>query len=473
MDHVSGTVALVGRPNVGKSTLFNKLTRSRDALVANVPGLTRDRRYGVSSHQGKLIRIIDTGGVFGDHELSEVLFEQTQVAIGEADLVVLMFDGREGITAIDQEVVDYLRTKDVSFIPVVNKVDGVSESQIIAEFSRFGFDELTYISSSHGIGVSNFLDVLGSSLESVERLDREVSIETDAIGTKVAVIGRPNVGKSTLVNRLVGEDRQVVFDMPGTTKDSIDIPFSIEGVNYTLIDTAGVRRKGKVSEVTEKFSVVKALDAMERAQIAILVLDAKEGVVDQDLHILEYALSVGSGLIIAVNKWDGLNKEEKERANKSLERKLAFIPWVVVKRISALHGTGVGHLFSEVDKVTQAGRFEVSTSFLSKTLELLVQAHPAPSIRGRNIRLKVATRSGEHPPKITVHGNQLKALPASYKRYLENGFREALDLIGNPVFIDFKDSENPYAGRRNELTRKQQSRRTRIIRHKKRRQRRQ
>ena len=470
MDHVSGTVALVGRPNVGKSTLFNKLTKSRDALVANVPGLTRDRRYGLLSHHRKSIRIIDTGGVFGDHELSEVLFEQTQVAIDESDLVVLMFDGREGVTAVDLEIVDYLRAHNVAFMPVVNKVDGVSESLIISEFSRFGFDELTYMSSSHGIGVSGFLDLLGSSFEHAEA---GANVDSDTVGTKVAVIGRPNVGKSTLVNRLVGEDRQVVFDMPGTTKDSIDIPFSLEGVNYTLIDTAGVRRKGKISEVTEKFSVVKALDAMSRAEIAILVLDAKEGVVDQDLHILDYALSAGSGLIIAINKWDGLDTQEKARANKSLERKLSFVPWVVVKRISALHGTGVGHLFSEVDKVIEAGRFEVSTSFLSKILEHLVQAHPAPSIRGRNIRLKVATRAGEHPPRITVHGNQLKALPDSYKRYLENGFREALDLIGNPVFIDFKESENPYAGRRNELTRKQQSRRTRIIRHKKRRQRRQ
>ncbi len=470
MDHVSGTVALVGRPNVGKSTLFNKLTKSRDALVANVPGLTRDRRYGTLSHQRKSIRIIDTGGVFGDHELSKVLFEQTQVAIDEADLVVLMFDGREGVTAVDLEIVDYLRAHNVSFVPVVNKIDGVSESLIVSEFSRFGFDELTYISSSHGIGVSGFLDLLGSSFE---RVETDANLNMDAVGTRVAVIGRPNVGKSTLVNRLVGEDRQVVFDMPGTTKDSIDIPFSLEGVNYTLIDTAGVRRKGKISEVTEKFSVVKALDAMGRAEIAILVLDAKEGVVDQDLHILDYALSAGSGLIIAVNKWDGLDTQEKERANKSLERKLSFVPWVVVKRISALHGTGVGHLFSEVDKVIEAGRFEVSTSFLSKILEVLVNAHPAPSVRGRNIRLKVATRTGEHPPRITVHGNQLRALPDSYKRYLENGFREALDLIGNPVFIDFKESENPYAGRRNKLTRKQQSRRTRIIRHKKRRQRRQ
>ena len=469
MDQVSGTVALVGRPNVGKSTLFNKLTRSRDALVANVPGLTRDRRYGVFSYQNKMIRVIDTGGVFGDHELSDVLFEQTKIAVAESDLVVLMFDGREGVTSTDQEVVDYLRSHNVSFVPVVNKIDGVSESQIVSDFARFGFDQLTYISSSHGIGVSSFIDLVGSSFGDAEI---ELNLEAENAGTKVAVIGRPNVGKSTLVNRLVGEERQVVFDMPGTTKDSIDVPFSLDGVDYTLIDTAGVRRKGKVSEITEKFSVVKALDAMERAEIAILVLDAKEGVVDQDLHILEYALSAGTGLIIAVNKWDGLNREEKERANKSLERKLAFIPWVVIKRISALHGTGVGHLFSEVDNVAEAGRFDVTTSFLSKTLENLVRAHPAPSVRGRNIRLKVATRSGGYPPQITIHGNQLKALPSSYKRYLENGFRESLDLIGNPVFIDFKDSENPYAGRRNALTRKQQNRRTRIIRHKKRRQRR-
>ena len=470
MDQISGTVALVGRPNVGKSTLFNKLTKTRDALVANVPGLTRDRRYGVLSNAGKSIRLIDTGGVFGDHELSDVLFEQTLVAVKESDLVVLLFDGREGITAVDQEIVDYLRSHNIDFLPVINKVDGVSRDQLVSEFSFFGFDDLAFISSAHGIGVSHFVDRLSSSFENSSI---EPDSEVQEKGTRVAVIGRPNVGKSTLVNRLIGEDRQVVFDMPGTTKDSIDIPFNLEGADYVLIDTAGVRRKGKVSEITEKFSVVKALDAMERAQVAILVLDAQEGVVDQDLHILEYALSVGCGLIIAVNKWDGLDRDQKEQANKSLERKLAFIPWVIVKRISALHGSGVGHLFSEVEAVKVAGEFEVSTSYLSRVLEALVQAHPAPSIRGRNIRLKVATRAGGYPPWIAVHGNQLKELPGSYKRYLENGYRERLDLIGNPVFIDFRDSENPFAGRRNELTRKQKNRRTRIIRHKKRRQRRQ
>ena len=469
MDSVSGTVALVGRPNVGKSTLFNRLTKSRDALVANVPGLTRDRRYGVLYDAGKLIRIIDTGGVFGDHELSDVLFEQTLVAIKESDLVVLLFDGREGVTTIDQEIVDYLRSQNIRFLPLVNKVDGVSREQLVSEFSLFGFDSLDFISSAHGIGISNFVEVLSSSFD-ISSGDSKLEFKPN--GVRVAVIGRPNVGKSTLVNRLIGEDRQVVFDMPGTTKDSIDIPFSLGAADYVLIDTAGVRRKGKVSEISEKFSVVKALDAMERAEVAILVLDAQEGVVDQDLHILEYALSVGCGLIIAVNKWDNLDQTQKYQANKSLERKLSFIPWVLVRRISALHGSGVGHLFTEVDSVKKAGEFEVSTSYLSRVLESLVKAHPAPSIRGRHIRLKVATRVGANPPRIAIHGNQLKQLPGSYRRYLENGFRERLDLIGNPVVIDFRDSENPFASRRNELTRKQKNRRTRIIRHKKRRQRR-
>ena len=310
MDFVSGTVALVGRPNVGKSTLFNRLTKSRDALVANVPGLTRDRRYGVLYDAGKLIRIIDTGGVFGDHELSDVLFEQTLVAINESDLVVLLFDGREGVTTIDQEIVDYLRSQNIRFLPLVNKVDGVSREQLVSEFSLFGFDSLEFISSAHGIGISNFVEVLSSSFD-ISSGDSKLEFKSN--GVKVAVIGRPNVGKSTLVNRLIGEDRQVVFDMPGTTKDSIDIPFSLGAADYVLIDTAGVRRKGKVSEISEKFSVVKALDAMERAEVAILVLDAQEGVVDQDLHILEYALSVGCGLIIAVNKWDNLDQTQKDQ----------------------------------------------------------------------------------------------------------------------------------------------------------------
>ena len=462
------SIALVGRPNVGKSTLFNKLTRSRDALVADVPGLTRDRRYGRMEFDGGTATLIDTGGLFGDDGLSDALTQQTRLAVNEADIVLLMFDGRDGVTAADEDVVDYLRKSNVAFVPVINKIDGLPEHEITAEFGRFGFDEFLLVSASHSRGLKQLREHLLQLLETLQS-SADVPFDDESLGDgiRVAVVGRPNVGKSTLVNRLLGEERQVVFDMPGTTKDAIDIPFEKDGVDFVLIDTAGVRRKGKVSEITEKFSVVKALQAMERAHVVILVLDAQEGVVEQDLHVLNYALEAGAGMVVAVNKWDGLEADHRALVKKTLDRKLAFIPWVPLQMISALHGTGVGHLLDQVQKIHDIGAFEVSTSLLTRLLQNLVGAHPAPAVRGRPIKLKVATRGGAHPPKIVVHGNQLSALPASYRRFLENGFREALNLLGNPVKIELRDSENPYAGRKNQLTQRQLDRRKRVIKHRK------
>ncbi|NOX52800.1 MAG: ribosome biogenesis GTPase Der [Gammaproteobacteria bacterium] len=460
------TVALVGRPNVGKSTLFNKLTRSRDALVADVPGLTRDRRYGSCELLDHAITLIDTGGLFGEHILAKALTQQTQLAVAEADIVVLLLDGREGITTADHDVVTYLRRENVSFIPVINKIDGVNADQINAEFARFGFDDPLLISASHSRGIHALEEALIAALEAQGLLREQTPFE-ELPGVRVAVIGRPNVGKSTLVNRLIGEERQVVFDMPGTTKDAIDIPFERDGVDYVMIDTAGVRRKGKVDEVTEKFSVVKALQAMQRAHVVILVIDANEGVVEQDLHVLQYALDAGAAMVVAINKWDGLSEDQRDRVKKTVDRRLAFVPWVPTYRISALHGTGVGHLFGIVNEVYAAGEFDVSTSMLTRLVRNLVEVHPAPSIRGRQIKVKVATRAGKHPPRIVVHGNQLESLPASYRRYLENGFREALNLVGNPVKIELRDAQNPFAGKKNKLTQRQKTRRGRAIKHRK------
>ncbi len=460
------TIALVGRPNVGKSTLFNRLTKSRDALVADVPGLTRDRRYGRCSLHGQAATLIDTGGLFGDDVLSAALTEQTKLAVEEADIVVLLLDGREGLTAADSDVVTYLRRQNVSFVPVINKIDGVNADQAVAEFAQFGFDEPLLISASHSRGIRTLTEQLSELVAALPAAD-DADAETLS-GIRVAVVGRPNVGKSTLVNRLLGEERQVVFDMPGTTKDAIDIPFERDGTDYVLIDTAGVRRKGRVEEVTEKFSVVKALQAMERAHVVILVVDATEGVVEQDLHVLQYALDAGAALVVAVNKWDGLDNEQREHVKQTVDRRLSFVPWVPLQRISALHGTGVGHLFDLINRVYEAGEFDVSTSLLTRLVRNLVDAHPAPSVRGRQIKIKVATRAGAHPPRVVVHGNQLEALPASYKRYLENGFREALDLVGNPVKLELRGADNPYAGKRNVLTDRQKSRRSRMIKHRKR-----
>ncbi len=460
------TVALVGRPNVGKSTLFNKLTRSRDALVADVPGLTRDRRYASCELLDHAITLIDTGGLFGEHILAKALTQQTQLAVAEADIVVLLLDGREGITTADHDVVTYLRRENVSYIPVINKIDGVNADQINAEFARFGFDNPLLISASHSRGIHALEEALIAALETQGLLGEQTPLE-ELPGVRVAVIGRPNVGKSTLVNRLIGEERQVVFDMPGTTKDAIDIPFQRDGVDYVMIDTAGVRRKGKVDEVTEKFSIVKALQAMQRAHVVILVIDANEGVVEQDLHVLQYALDAGAAMVVAINKWDGLSEDQRDRVKKTVDRRLAFVPWVPTYRISALHGTGVGHLFGIVNEVYAAGEFDVSTSMLTRLVRNLVEVHPAPSIRGRQIKVKVATRAGKHPPRIVVHGNQLDSLPASYRRYLENGFREALNLVGNPVKIELRDAQNPFAGKKNKLTSRQKARRGRAIKHRK------
>ncbi len=458
------TIALVGRPNVGKSTLFNKLCRRKDALVADVPGLTRDRRYGRWMVEDKTLNLIDTGGLFGEHALAEALAEQTELAVKEADLVLALFDAREGLTPQDEFVLEYLRKQGVEFVPVINKVDGIDEQIIIAEFARLGFEDPPRIAAAHNRGLKSLSELV------LQRFDQPEWIETPELeidGIQVAIVGRPNVGKSTLVNRLLGEERQVVFDMPGTTKDAIDVPLTRDGVDYVLIDTAGVRRKGKVDEVTEKFSVVKALQAMDRAQVVILVLDATEGVVEQDLHVLQYALNAGAGMVVAVNKWDGLSQEQRDRVIETVDRRLQFVPWVPIQRISALHGTGVGHLFEMVDRVYAAGMFETNTSLLTRLVRQLVENHPAPAVRGRHIKIKMATRAGHHPPSVVIHGNQLKSLPSSYVRYLENGIREALDLIGNPVNLTLRDSDNPYAGKRNTLTPRQERQRGRIVKRRK------
>lgn len=460
------TIALVGRPNVGKSTLFNKLTRSRDALVADVPGLTRDRRYGRCDLEGFQATLIDTGGLFGDERLAAALTDQTHAAIGEADLVLLVLDARDGLNLADEDIIDYLRRHDVPYIPVVNKIDGLPEDQVRLEFATLPGQDPVLVAAAHNRGLRG----LRASAEAYTQqlgFDGEDQVLPTLPGIHVAVVGRPNVGKSTLVNRLLGVERQVVYDMPGTTKDAIDIPFNREGTDYVLIDTAGVRRKGRVDEITEKFSVVKALAAMDRAQVVILLIDANEGVVEQDLHVLKYAVDAGCGLVIAINKWDGLAVEQRERVQDSIARRLNFVPWVRVQRISALHGTGVGHLLGQVDEVFAAGQFDVTTSLLTRLVRNLVETHPAPSVRGRQIKVKMATRAGAHPPRVVVHGNQLDALPDSYVRYLENGIREALNLRGNPVRIELRGTDNPFAGRRNQLSERQQRRRDRVVKRRK------
>lgn len=459
----SPTLALVGRPNVGKSTLFNRLTRRRDALVADVPGLTRDRRYGRAEISGEAFTLIDTGGLLGDSgEITSALEDQALAALDEADGVLFLVDARDGLTPADQDIADRIRRLNKPTLLVINKADGVDENRLVADFAGLGFPDTVYTSAAHGRGIGDIADwLMHQNIES-----GSVSLAEDyPDAIRVALIGRPNVGKSTLTNRLLGEERQLVFDGPGTTRDAIAIPFQKSDREYLLIDTAGVRRKGRVEGTAEKFSVVKSLQAIDEAHVVILVMDAREGVVDQDLHLLSYAADAGAGVLLAMNKWDGLDPDQKATANTALDRKLRFAPWIPVLHISALHGTGVGHLLEEVDVIHRAGEFEVGTTQLTNLLEGMIAAHPPPSVRGRQIKLRFAHKAGEHPPKIAIHGNLTKEVPASYLRFLENGFRDALNLVGNPVQIELRTGKNPYAGRKNVLTRRQERSRKRVMRH--------
>ena len=461
-------LALVGRPNVGKSTLFNKLTNRRDALVADVPGLTRDRRYGRATIEGQVCTLVDTGGLFGEAgDLSRALEHQAELAIDEANVVLFLVDGRAGLTAIDQDVATLLRRRDLAVMLVVNKMDGANRDEAMAEFTPLGFAHVAYVSAAHGRGLSALSEGLQDLIP--EQADEISELDEAAGAVRMAIIGRPNVGKSTLSNRLLGEERLVVYDQPGTTRDAIAIPFMRAKKSYVLIDTAGVRRKGRVEGVVEKFSVVKTLQAIDEAHVVILVMDAREGVVDQDLHILAYAVDAGAGVIVAMNKWDGLTNDKRDAVRRSLDRRLKFAPWITFMEISALHGTGVGHLMREVDRVFEAGELDVGTSVLTRLLNGLVEAHSPPSVRGRAIKLRYAHKIGAHPPRIAIYGNQTQSVPASYRRYLQNGFREALDLVGNPVHLELKTGNNPYAGKRNELNKRQQAQRRRIIQHRKKR----
>ena len=455
-------VALVGRPNVGKSTLFNRLCGSREALVANHPGLTRDRRYGRAALAGRDVTLIDTGGL--THEggnILEQMASQAGFAIDEADVALFITDAREGLAEGDWDIARDLRKRGKEVVVAVNKMDGVPEATV-GEFAALGFGDCCPVAASHGRGVGELARTVAARLP-----DATPSTEADHPGIRVAVVGRPNVGKSTLINRLVGEDRQVVDSKPGTTRDAIDIPLG----DYLLIDTAGVRRRGRVEasprdrRTVEKFSIIKTLAALERAEVAVVVVDAREGVVDQDLHVLDYAAAAGAGMVLAVNKWDGMDRAEKARARGSVERRLTFAPWIPVQYLSARFGRGVPSLLKVVDRVHRAGTFDVRTAELNRILASAVGDHPPPMVQGRPVKLRYAHKGGEHPPTVIVHGNRTDVLPDSYRRYLANRYRDELDLVGVPVRLETRTAENPFAGRRNELTRRQIKRRRRVIRH--------
>ncbi len=446
-------IALVGRPNVGKSTLFNRLTRSRDALVADLPGLTRDRRYGDGRVGEFEYLVVDTGGLLDTENLfGDMISRQTWLAIEEADLVMFLVDGRSGATSIDTELAQQLRRLKKPLMLVVNKIDGVGEDQAAAEFFAYGLGEPQTIAAAHNRGVAQLMENAAETLG----IEPSPELEYDPLSrpkrTRIAVIGRPNAGKSTLVNRLLGEERVLASEVAGTTRDSVEIEFERGKRNYTLIDTAGVRKRGKVKETVEKFSVIKTLQAVDAANVVVMMIDAREGIAEQDLHLLGYAIDSGRALVLAVNKWDGLEEYDKENVKRELTRRLEFLRFAKPRFISALHGTGVGELLRAVNKAFDAASIDMATPTLTRLLERAVQQHQGPLVNGRRIKMRYAHQGGSNPPIIIVHGNQTKQVPASYQRYLENFFHSQMDLEGTPLRIEFRASENPFEDRRSNLT---------------------
>ena len=528
-------LTLVGRPNVGKSTLFNRLTRTRDALVADFPGLTRDRQYGVGRLGPGPYIVVDTGGLSGAVEGVESLMErQVALAIEEADHLLFMVDAREGCSGIDLDIAGRLRRTGKPVTLVVNKTDRLDPELATADFHQLGLGEPVAIAAVQGRGVTGLINRVfaslpeaflpeavrpeslypeapstettpleppGAEVTSAEVPSAEVPFPEEPLtlkhpvtaaegtittplpadarrgagtgplpaagaegegGVKVAVVGRPNAGKSTLINRLLGEDRLVACDQPGTTRDSIFVPFSRAGKDYTLIDTAGMRRKARVKDFIEKFSAIKTLQAIEACHVVVLVLDARQGIGEQDATIASHVVESGRSLVVAINKWDGLTKEERDAIREGFQRKLAFLDFAALHFISALHGSGVGLLLDEVDRAYANAVRQLPTPELTRLLQDLVQEHQPPLVNGRRIKLRYAHQGGRNPPIIVIHGNQTEDLPESYRRYLVNRFRKILHLEGTPLRIELRTGENPYEGRRNLLTPKQIQHRQRL-----------
>lgn len=473
-------VALVGRPNVGKSTLFNRLTHTRDALVADFPGLTRDRKYGQAKYDGLQFIVVDTGGINGDEEgIDAEMAQQSLLAVEEADVVLFLVDARAGMTAADQGIAHYLRQQDKKVFLVANKVDGIDGDSESAEFYALALGDVHQIAAAHGRGVTQLLEEAMSPLETdfpemraveEKRNDDDADAEQQLerlqnLPIKLAIVGKPNVGKSTLTNRILGEERVVVYDMPGTTRDSVYIPMERDEREYILIDTAGVRKRRKVSETVEKFSIVKTLQAIEESNVVLLVIDARQGITDQDLSLLGFVLNSGRSLVLAVNKWDGLDQDVKEEIKRELDRRLGFIDFARLHFISALHGTGVGHLFESVQEAYASATKRINTSMLTRIMKLAQDDHQPPMVRGRRVKMKYAHAGGYNPPVIVIHGNQVNDLPDSYKRYLMNYFRKSLQTMGTPIRIEFREGANPFEGKKTQLTLAQQRRRKRMMSH--------
>lgn len=437
-------VALVGRPNVGKSTLFNRLTRSRDALVSDLPGVTRDRLFGTCRHEGSDFLVVDTGGLesASEGEVAGLAAGQARRAIEEADLVVFLVDARLGLHPEDQAIAEELRRLDVPVVVAVNKAEGRAAGESTAEFHALGLGEPVALSAAHGAGVGRLLSRIGSFLPPVPPEEESLP------GIRIAILGRPNVGKSTLINALLGEERVITYDRPGTTRDAVHSVLERAGTTYTLVDTAGVRRRSRSQADLERFSAIKAIQAMEAADLVVLLLDAREGVTEQDARLARLAQDAGRGMLIVLNKWDGLEEEQKERVRRTLHLKLGGLPHEApILRISALHGTNVGHLLEEADRVYAAYSRELPTTEVNRVLRKATEEHPPPFRGGFRPKLRYAHQGGRKPPRIVVHGTRARTLDEHYLRYLRRRFREAFGLQGVPLRLELRTQESPYKGR--------------------------
>jgi GTP-binding protein len=438
-------IALIGRPNVGKSTLFNRLTRSRDALVADLPGLTRDRHYGEGRIGERPFLVIDTGGFepVAKEGIVHEMAKQTRQAIVEADVVVFIVDGRQGLTPHDKTITDFLRKSGRQVMLVVNKSEGMKYTSVTADFYELGLGDPYVISAAHGDGVADLVD---QALDiAIDGKPQEENEEAPLRGIKIAIVGRPNVGKSTMVNTLLGEERVIAFDMPGTTRDSIEIPFERNGKHYILIDTAGIRRKGKVFEAIEKFSVVKTLQSISEANVVLLLLDAQQDISEQDAHIAGFILESGRALVVGINKWDGLTSDHRDHIKREIDRKLTFLTFAKFHYISALKSTGIMQMLKSIDAAYAAAMAKLPTPQLTRALQEALD-HQQPRRKGSiRPKLRYAHQGGQNPPIIVIHGNALESIESSYKRYLEKHFRDSFSLTGTPLRIEFRSGKNPFS----------------------------
>jgi len=454
-------VAIVGRPNVGKSTLFNALTRTRDALVADMPGVTRDRQYGITAVGDRPCVLIDTGGLVAQAEgIDYLTARQVHQAIDESQLVLFVVSARDGLTVEDQEIARLLREHNRQVLLIGNKTDGTNPDIALADFAALGMGPTLAIAASHRQGMTSLMEEANNLLPPIEAGEDDPEEEKDRL--RLAIVGRPNVGKSTLVNRMLGEERVMAFDQPGTTRDSISTLMEHGGVKYELIDTAGVRRRSRVTDMVEKFSVIKALQAIQHAHVVVLMLDASEGLTDQDTTLLGHILQQGRALVIAMNKWDGMEEYDRKQMLSEMDRRLQFVPWARQIRLSALHGSGLKELFTAVKEAWRSATIDMPTPELTRVLVKAFEAHQPPMSQGRASRLRFAHSGGNCPPRIIIHGNRTDAIPASYKRYLENVFIRHFKLRGTPLLIEFRSGENPYKDNKNKLTTRQMAKRKRL-----------